>query len=184
VSRLHGIGEAELTRALAYVGLVMVAYDLIKGLIIRPIKAFYADTTFGPGMPFTTYEQDVLSRHRFEFEACLLYLRDFMQAIDAGDATAIQALRKHRNDLAHDLVDRLHPLNMKDCAPLLERANRALFKLSNYRAYIEIGSDPEFQGKGIDWLTLKGHEYALLEEVLEKVKILSADVVPAPAERK
>jgi hypothetical protein len=174
MTRLHDIGEAELTRALAYAGLVLVAYELIKGLIVKPIKAFYADTAFGAGMPFTTYEQDVRSRHRSEFEACVLYLRDFMQAIDADDAEAIQALREHRNDIAHDLVARLHTLNLQGIGPLLDNANKALFKLSNYRAYMEIGSDPEFQEQGIDWDTLKGHEYALFEEVLEKAKILMA----------
>jgi hypothetical protein len=174
VSRLHDLDEAELTRVLAYAGLILVAYELVKSLIVEPIKVFYADTTFAAGMPFTTYEQDVRSRHRNEFEACVLYLRDFMEAIDAADAEAIQALREHRNAVAHDLVKRLHTLNMQDSAPLLDKANKALFKLSNYRAYIEIGSDPEFQNKNIDWGTLKGHEYALFEEVLKKVTILGA----------
>ena len=55
--------------------------ELVKSLIVRPIKAFYSHVTFGPGMPFKSYEEDVLSRHRNEFEACLLYLRDFMQCV-------------------------------------------------------------------------------------------------------
>jgi len=38
-----------------------------------------------------------------EFQACLLYLRDFMKAIDSKDVLTIQGLRKHRNDLAHGL---------------------------------------------------------------------------------
>jgi hypothetical protein len=37
---------------------------------------------------------------------------------------------------------------------------------------MEIGSDPEFQNKGIDWSTVKGHEYIVFEEVLNKVKLL------------
>jgi len=36
-------------------------------------------------MPFKSYAADVKARHKDEFEACLLYLRDFMQAIDAQD---------------------------------------------------------------------------------------------------
>jgi hypothetical protein len=59
--------------------------------------------------------------------------------------------------------------------PLLENANKALFKLSNYRSYMEIGADPEFQNKGIDWATVKGHEYILFVEVLNKVKVLQGD---------
>jgi hypothetical protein len=46
-----------------------------------------------------------------------------------------------------------------------------MFKLSNYRAYMEIGADPGFAG--IDWKVAKGHEYLLFEEVLANVKLLN-----------
>ncbi|MEW6068111.1 MAG: hypothetical protein AB1610_07465 [Nitrospirota bacterium] len=174
MSKVENLTEEELTRALAYAGFILVAFELVKSLIVKPIKAFYAGVTFGKGLPFKSYENDVLSRHKNEFEACLLYLRDFMKAIDSDDLLAIQGLRKHRNDLAHDLVNRLHDLEIESFVPLLEKANKALFKLSNYRTYMEIGSDPKFQGKGIDWSTVKGHEYIVFEEVLNKVKLLGA----------
>ncbi len=169
---VEALSEKEITRVLAYAGLVLVAFELVKSLIVRPIRGFYAYTTFGAGMPFKSYEEDVLPRHRNEFEACLLYLRDFMQAIESDDMDAIQDLRKHRNDLAHDLVNQLHVLKVDNYVPLLARAERALFKLSNHQTYIEIGSDPDFQGRGIDWSTVKGHEYLLLEQVLKKITIL------------
>jgi hypothetical protein len=170
------LSTEDLTRVLAYAGLVLVAYELVKSMIVRPIRVFYANVTFGEGMPFKSYEHDVLSRNRNEFEACLLYLRDFMEAIDAEDMEAIQALRKHRNDVAHDLANRLHILTIEDYAPLLARADKALFKLSNYRVYMEIGSDPAFQNMGIDWNTIKGHEYELFEEVRDKVNVLQKSI--------
>ena len=164
--------ENELTLSLTYAGFVLLAYELMKELIVAPIKAFYSHTTFGEGLPFKSYEADVLSRHKSEFEACLLYLRDFMRALDSDDVLAIQGLRKHRNDLAHDLVDRLGELDISDYRPLLDKAERALFKLSNHRTYMEIGSDPEFQNIGINWDTVKGHEYLIFEAIVKKVKIL------------
>ena len=165
------LSEEELTRALAYAGFVLLAYELIKSLIVAPIKAFYENTTFHSG-PFKSYEIDVLSRHKNEFEACLLYLRDFMRAIDSDDLLAIQGLRKHRNELAHDLANKLRQLDIDSYAPLLEKADKALFKLSNHQTYIEIGHDPEFQNIGIDWDTVTGNEYMLFEEVVRKVRIL------------
>jgi hypothetical protein len=51
-----------------------------------------------------------------------LYLRDFMQAIDAQDIDAIQAFRKHRNVLAHDLPSHVNTLSVDDCALLVEGA--------------------------------------------------------------
>lgn len=173
-----GLTEAQLTRVLAYAGFVLLGFELVKALIVTPIKGFYAHTKFGAGLPFKSYAEDVKSLHRDEFEACLLYLRDFMQAIDAADMDAIQALRQHRNVLAHDLANQLNVLNVDDCAPLLERADKALFKLSNYRVYMEIGADPEFKDKGIDWDTVVGTEYLLFTQVRDKVRLLLGR--PAP----
>ena len=77
---LEHLSREELTRRLTYAGLVLVGFEILKGMIVGPIKAFYANTTFGTGTPFKAYEEDVRGRARDEFEACLLYLRDFMKA--------------------------------------------------------------------------------------------------------
>jgi len=101
-----------------------------------------------------------------------MYLRDFMEAIDSEDMGAIQALRTHRNEVAHDLANRLHLLRVDSYASLLTRVDKALFKLSNYRTYIELGTDAELRSKGVDWETVKGHEYLLFEEIRRKVRVL------------
>jgi len=164
--------ETELTDVLAYAGLVLVAFELVKSLVVKPIKGFYAHTTFGSGMPFVSYEQDVLTRHKNEFEACLLYLRDLMQVIDSDDLGAIQDLRKHRNDLAHDLPSRLESLKVEDYAQLLKATDKALFKLSNHNAFIEIGASPRTKALNIDWEVAEGHEYTLFKSVVGKVQRL------------
>ncbi|MEA1899603.1 MAG: hypothetical protein U9N47_02365 [Thermodesulfobacteriota bacterium] len=174
MNKIDNLSEERLTRVLAYAGLVLVAFELVKSLIVNPIKLFYMDTTFS-GMPFKSYEEDVQSRHKNQFEACLLYLRDFMEVINSEDVLTIQSLRKHRNELAHNLPNKLHDIEIQNYVPLLEKANKALFKLSNHNTYIEIGADPKFKNKGINWDTLKGPEYLLFEEVLNKVKILQTD---------
>ena len=173
MASVQDLTAGHVTRALTYAGFVLVGYELVKGMIVKPIKAFYANTTFGEGMTFKSYEQDVRSRHPHEFEACLLYLRDFMKAIDSADVLTIQALRKHRNDLAHDLVDTLPDLRIEEHQALFDNVNRALFKLSNYRAYMEIGADPKFQRLDVDWEAVKGHEYILFEALVNKVKLLN-----------
>jgi hypothetical protein len=81
MSNILNSDEQDLSDALAYAGLVLLAFELLKSMIVKPIKVFYAHTTFSGG-PFVSYEHDVMSRHKSEFEACLLYLRDFMEAID------------------------------------------------------------------------------------------------------
>ncbi len=169
-----------LARGLTYAGFVLVTYQLVKAMIVGPIKRIYKDTTFGPGMPFKTYDEDVRVRHKSELEACLLYLRDFMEAIDDADFNAIQALREHRDDLAHNLVRRLPVLRLGDYESLWERVDRAIFKLSNHCAFMEIGADPEFKGLGIDWATAKGGEYLLFAKAVESVRLLNENSAPAP----
>ncbi len=173
MDEINNLTEEELTKALSYVGLILVAHELFKSLIVKPIKFFYCDMTFSKESPFKTYEEDVLSRHKNEFEACLLYLRDFMKAIDSDDVLTIQELRKHRNDLAHNIARKLEAQEVKRDLFLLEKVNKTLFKLSNYKMYIDIGADPKF--KGIDWDTAKGPEYFLFEEVLKKMRIFAKE---------
>jgi hypothetical protein len=167
----HEAAEKDrIARTLTYAGFVLIGYELVKGMIVGPVKAFYRDVTFGPGMPFKSYEEDVRFRHSNEFEACLLYLKDFMAAIDSKDVITIQALRKHRNDLAHGLIDRLS-LEIGEYEPLFEEVKQTLFKLSNYRAYMEDGANPAF--RGVDWEQVRGHEYVLFEQILASVKLLN-----------
>ena len=160
-----------LVQRLTYAGFVLVAYELVKSMIIGPIRMFYADTTFGEGMPFTTYAEDVRARHENEFEACLLYLSDFMEA---NDVSTIQSLRKHRNDLAHNLAGKLPTIDFGESQALWDEVDRTIFKLSNYRAYIESGADPEF--RGIDWASARGGEYLLFEQVVGSVKLLNKQI--------
>jgi len=150
VTQAQNLPPEALARGLTYAGFVLVGYELMKAMIVGPIKAFYKDTTFRQAMPFKTYDEDVRSRDKNEFEACLLYLRDYMEAIDDADFNTIQELRNHRNELAHDLVRRLPILRVGEHQSLWERVDRTLFKLSNYRTRMEIGADPEFQALGID----------------------------------
>lgn len=172
----HELPTDVLAQRLNYAGFTLVAYELVKSMIVGPIKAFYADTTFGQGMPVKTYDMDVRSRHKNEFEACLLYLRDFMEAIDADDVDTIQALREHRNDLAHNLARKLAVLDLSESKRLWDKVDRVIFKLSNYRAFMEIGADPEF--RGIDWESAKGGEYLLFERVVKCMKTLNEQTGP------
>ncbi len=98
MATVKDLSSEELTRRLTYAGLVLVAFELVKDMIVGPIKAFYTDITFAPGSPFKSYDKDVRIRHSNEFEACLLYLRDFMEAIDSDDMATIQELRTHHNE--------------------------------------------------------------------------------------
>ena len=170
IDKISKLTDDEMTKILSYAGYVLLSFELVKSMIVGPIKFFYKDVTFEGGS-FKSYDNDVLTLNKNEFEACLLYLKDFMEAIDSDDIKTIQALRNHRNDLAHNLPDRLTLDQITDNSKLLDRSKEVIFKLSNYRTYMEIGQEPEL--KGIDWDSVKGHEYLLFETIIEKVKYLN-----------
>lgn len=160
----------DLTDKLAYAGLVSLAYELLKGMVIAPIKSFYAHTIFSGG-PFVSYEHDVISLHnKSEFQACLFYLRDFMQVISSEDIACIQNLRDHRNELLHNLPKHLPSLRVENYAELFRATDSTILKLSNHLAYMEKGANPTY--KDLDWNNAKGDEYLLYEEVLEKMQRL------------
>ena len=165
--------DAEAVRdRLTQSGLVLLAFELVKKLIVRRVKDFYADTTFGRGLPFQSYEQDVLSRHKIVFEASLRYLRDHMQAIDAEDERKVQGLREYRNRIAHDLPNIIVSMSVEESSRILKDARDCLFKLSNFWVYIDIGADPDFRDQGIDWDTVAGSEFMLLDEIIRQLEEL------------
>lgn len=170
---MQDLSSEELTGRLTYAGLLLVGFELVKSMIVGPIKAFYANSTFAPAMLFNSYDEDVRARHANEFEACLLYLRDFTEAIDSADMVTIRELRTHRNELAHDLIARLPTLRIDEYRLLWEKVRRTLFKLSNYRTRMEIGADPELQAIEIDWENVEGHKYLLFEHVMDRVTLLN-----------
>ena len=139
----------------------------MRNLVVERVKGFYEGVTFGEGLLFKSYEHDVLVRHEHVFEASLLYLRDHFEAIRSEDLNAIQALRQHRNRIAHEL-SRLLP-NMDPAAnyALLSRAREALFRLSNFWVYIDVGADPEFRSQNIDWEKGVGEDLMLLDQIID-----------------
>ena len=168
---IQALSPEEVTRRLTYVGLTLLTFELLASMIIKPIKFFYLATSFPPDWPFKSYKDDVESLHKDIFEASLMYLRDKMQSIENSDLETIKELRRHRNELAHELVDRLPELRIEDHVALWERVNQAVFKMSNYHTKIEIGADPDFKWIE-DWNTLKGPEYLFFEAVMDRLKSL------------
>lgn len=170
--KVETLSPAAVSTALIYAGLFLVAHELIKKLVVAPVKHFYENTTFGPGMPFTTYDDDVLSRHKHVFEASLLYLRDHVKVLTAEQVAAIQQVRKHRNVLAHKLSSRIGSLDPVENERLLTAARDALFRLSNHWTYVEIGCEPELASSDIDWTQVYGEDLELLDCVIEKTRDL------------
>lgn len=167
--------DGQLEHSAVVAGSATLAHILLEGLVVDSVKALYDRTTFTQAesaehMTLQSFEADVLWWHKDEFEACLLYLRDFMQAIDGNDAQTVQGFRREYSEVARQLSNNISGLDFEALKKQLIRMDRAVFKLSNHRLYIELGADPEF--KGIDWENQKGNEYLLFEGAINAINLL------------
>jgi hypothetical protein len=111
---------------------------------------------------------DPQSRGGPKFDATFLYLRDHFEAISNEDVKAISLVGERRQSLAHELSEELINLNPAKDEALLGSARDALFRLSNFWAYIEIGADPDFASLDIDWATAHGGDLKLLDTLIER----------------
>lgn len=159
---------------LKFAGLLLLSYEILKNLIIKPIKSFYENTKFSDNSPFVSYEVDVLSRHKSEFKACLLYLKDFMEAINSDDINIILELRDKRNIVAHELPKIIENFDFTEFKTIALKTKDVIFKISNYRVKMELGADPNFQKfmniHHLNWDEVVGEEYILFEKALEKIE--------------
>ncbi|WGJ15602.1 hypothetical protein QEV83_04855 [Methylocapsa sp. D3K7] len=168
LSRIEDMKPENVRHHLTHVGLILLAFELVKELVIVRVKNFFADIVFGDGLPFKTYEDDVLARHKDVFEASLLYLRDHFEAISADEMDAIQGLRQYRNRVSHELPQLIVDMVPAQNELMLEKARACLFRLSNFSVSMDIGADPAF--KNIDWNTIAGTDLMLLDQIIEQLR--------------
>ncbi len=150
-------------------GLFLVAYELIRSLVVRPVELFYADTTFGEGMAFKTFEDDVSSRAKHKFDACLLWLRDLMKGISDDQYHAIHRVREYRDELTHGIHEKLAEYDFAKATALPLDAKDALFALDNFWVLMEISADPEFSHIE-NWDEIYSNPYSMLKTLLTNVR--------------
>lgn len=86
--------------------LFVATFEALKGAIIQPALAFFANryTASGPEES-EKYKRVVLARHPSKVAATLMFLRDEMNAITEDDLKAYDRIRTCRNQIAHELLN-------------------------------------------------------------------------------
>ena len=62
--QLHELSSDQTLKDLTHAGLIVLAFDLVKNLIINPVALSYKDVIFGEGLPFKNHEEDVVAKHK------------------------------------------------------------------------------------------------------------------------
>ena len=110
---------------LLVISLYIAAYELFKTSIIEKPETFYSTGFNKDGIIISDkYKIEVLALSKSRLYASLLWLKE-MGAIDNSDIETFDGIRKHRNEVTHELVD------------FLANNNRN-FDYSKFQALIEL----------------------------------------------
>lgn len=83
--------------------LYLASYELLKASVIDNIAGFFStDYIDGKLIPTQQYHDEMKKRNKDSLKASLLWLVD-MEAITPDEAEEIHGIRRHRNEIAHEL---------------------------------------------------------------------------------
>jgi len=128
----------------------MASYETLRTAIIDRIKEFFTHgfTQDGP-IVGDEYRSKVLTLDKSELRASLLWLRS-MDAIDDSDVQVFDAIRQHRNELAHELVRFVTSVDAEMQVDLLVALRGLLTKIERWWIReVEIPTDPDYDGSEI-----------------------------------
>lgn len=95
-----------LTGELLTVALFNLVFELLRDSVVDQVKNFYLIDNDDDSHDLHRYKTSVLSRHKSEVQASLLWLEE-NGAIDAADLSHFDRIREHRNEVIHELPQRL-----------------------------------------------------------------------------
>jgi hypothetical protein len=97
------LNPATLKQNLILSSLFLSAYETLRAAIIDQLQGFFVNGFDSNGLTICeTYKSKVLSRDKSPLKASILWFRE-MDAIDDADIAAVDQIREHRNEIAHDL---------------------------------------------------------------------------------
>ena len=131
--------------------LYLAAYETLKNSIIDQIKSFFTfeKSAQQEGID-TKYAADVMSLDKSPLRASALWL-ERQCVIDAHDMAKLDAIRKHRNDIAHSLPRFVSTVESHVDLSLLQAILELVAKVDRWWLMeFEIPSNSDFDGKNID----------------------------------
>ena len=128
--------KANLVRASVYLS----SYELLKWVIVERPRQFFSTVHLQK-----KYKAEVIALHSKDpFHASCLWFQK-MQAIDGDDATMVEEIRRHRNDIAHELPKYLTDSRFVVNMQLLDSVHFLVGKIERWWIReIEMPVNPDF----------------------------------------
>lgn len=175
---LEKLEPEQVKRSLTRVGLFVVGYELLKNQIVDAARGFFIIGFDEHGLTTDpAYETNVRSRHKKEFEACLLWLVH-MEALTEAQAERVRAIRDHRNELAHELPRYVTNPGTEVDFDLLREMRDIIAHLGRYWGSREVSIDPQCDGTNVDAASIVSGTTLLLDLLIDAVGCAAADGAP------
>jgi hypothetical protein len=140
---------AVLRQNLIVAGLYLVGYELLRSVVVDRLRGFYSGAGID-GAPDERHRDEVMALYPKDvFHASCLWFRE-RGAIGTEEMDEIQAIRDHRNALAHELPSFVADADRHLEASRIERIRSLVAKIDLWWVReIEIPTSPDFDGRDI-----------------------------------
>jgi hypothetical protein len=154
--------RSNLTRA----GLVLVAWEILQQEIEEKVHDFYCNGFDANGWVYSpAYQTKVLSRHKYVFEASLLWLVD-SDALNERQADQVRAFRDYRNKVSHEMPKILTEVGHDIEIERISEMREVIAALSTFWGRIEIDTDPDLAGEHIADENIRSGMLLLMDHVV------------------
>lgn len=146
----------------------LAAFELLKSAIVGRIRSFFGDKfRNGEWIASDEYKRECLDLDKSPLRASLMWLKK-MAAIDDADIVEVNAIREHRNDLAHDLMKYLGTADAEVDIRLLGRIHALVIKVERWWfREVWMTTDPIFDGQVIEEKDMPSGNAMLIEAMLD-----------------
>ena len=133
------------------ISIFIAAYEIFKDAVIEKPEVFFSNGFDQNGLIMDEkYKTDVLSKSKNKLYASLLWLKE-MEAINQSDIDAFDSIRKHRNEVAHELMDFVTNSNRNFEASIFQELINLLKKVETWWFInFEASIDPDILPEGTD----------------------------------
>jgi hypothetical protein len=132
-------------------GTLLSAYELVKLQVVDGVRDFFwtgREDNDGNREYYPDYDTDVVARDKSRFRASCAWLVE-MGALTAEQAQTLEAIREHRNVVAHELPKILVDPDFEVNASLLIDAALCLRSLDVFWGRISMQTDPRWDGQDV-----------------------------------
>jgi hypothetical protein len=133
------------------ISLFISAFEMFKDRVIEKPETFFSNGFDQNGLILDEkYKLEVLSKHKSRLYASLLWFKE-MGAIDTADLETFDAIRKHRNEVTHELLDFVSNAKRNLDVSKFDSLISMLAKIEKWwLVNFEMAIDPEMVPEGVN----------------------------------